>query len=249
MWLAITLLLSAAVLGGAWYYTQRDETKAKQKNNNSDQQTQSKSGQKYLKDIWDIEEIRDSIIFLKDNRYSAVIRTGAIDFRMMSEAEQEAVEEALIQTALSLSFDVQLYATSEYIDVEAAKQEIESEKENISGNPKLAKLQEEAIKFLDDIAKTRGTVRRNYIIVTHEGQPEKAYQELDRYCNIIISSLLRAKVPAHRLGSSEILDLVHSRLNRGSIFKPSMAAAAGAFDLYVDGMPYMEPYEGEVEAT
>ena len=31
MWLAITLLLSAAVLGGAWYYTQRDETKAKQR--------------------------------------------------------------------------------------------------------------------------------------------------------------------------------------------------------------------------
>jgi len=244
LWIVLSLILSAAVLGGVWYYTQRDDIKKKAGKSFQPEQGIAKSSgkQKNFADIWDIEEIRDSVVFLKDGRCSAVIRVGAIDFRMMSEAEQEAVENALIQTALSLSFDVQLYATSEYIDVEAAKQEIESN--SVSDNPKLARLQEEALNFLDGIAKSRGTVRRNYIIVSYDGSPEKAYQELNRYCNIIIiSSLTRAKVPTYRLGSSEILDLVYSRLNRGSTAKPSAAAAAGAFDLYVAGATYAEGAE------
>lgn len=247
LWIMLSLILSAAVLGGVWYYTQRDDIKKNAgKSFQSEQDTEKTSGkQKNFADIWDIEEIRDSVVFLKDGRCSAVIRVGAIDFRMMSEAEQEAVENALIQTALSLSFDVQLYATSEYIDVEAAKQEIEAN--DVSNNPKLAKLKQEALSFLDSIAKSRGTVRRNYIIVSYDGNPEKAYQELNRYCNIIISSLTRAKVPAYRLGSSEILDLVYSRLNRGSTARPSAAAAAGAFDLYVAGATYAGPYAEGVE--
>lgn len=238
LWIMLSLILSAAVLGGVWYYSQQDKVNKKYGKSGRGEQTEEKSAgkQKSFSDIWNIEEIRDSVVFLRDGRCSAVIRVGAIDFRMMSEAEQEAVENALIQTALSLSFDVQLYATSEYIDVEAAKQEIESN--SVSDNPKLARLQEEALNFLDGIAKSRGTVRRNYIIVSYDGNPEKAYQELNRYCNIIISSLTRAKVPAYRLGSSEILDLVYSRLNRGSTAKPSAAAAAGAFDLYVAGAHY-----------
>jgi hypothetical protein len=243
LWLILSLVLSAAVLGGVWYYTQQDDIKKKKAGSSyqTGQDTTKLPGkQKSFADIWDIEDVRDSVVFLKNGRHSAAIRVGAIDFRMMSEAEQEAVENALIQTALTLSFDVQMYATSEYIDVEAAKQEIESN--NVSNNRKLAMLQQEALNFLDGIAKSRGTVRRNYIIVSYEGNPEKVHQELNRYCNIIISSLTRAKVPAYRLGSSEILDLVYSRLNRGSTAKPSAAAAAGAFDLYVAGATYTEPY-------
>jgi len=238
LWIVLSLILSVAVLGGVWYYTQRDDIKKKAgKSFQPEQGIAKPSGkQKNFADIWDIEEIRDSVVFLKDGRCSAVIRVGAIDFRMMSEAEQEAVENALIQTALSFSFDVQLYATSEYIDVEAAKQEIETN--DVSDNPKLAKLQEEALQFLDNIAKSRGTVRRNYIIVSYDGNSEKAYQELNRYCNIIISSLTRAKVPAYRLGSSDVLYWGDSSLNCGLRSIPSSGWASGALDLYVAGAHY-----------
>lgn len=235
-WMISALITSIVVLAGVWYYTQQDSGLKKPKAGQTGQMidTTGSSRAVSLKTIWDIEDIRDSVIFLKNNRYSAVISVGAIDFRMMSDEEQAAVENALIQAALSLSFDVQLYASSEYIDAEAAIQSIAAG--SASGSPKIMTYAEQAINYLADMMKSRSVyVRRNYIIVSYDGPVEKAYNELNQRCNIAIAALQRARVPARRLTSSEILNLIHSKLNRGSSVKPSDIAASGGFDLYVTG--------------
>lgn len=237
-WMIAALVTSIVILGGVWYYTQTDDIRRKSgpvSAREKGETAQSGKSKVSLKDIWDIEDIRDSVVFLKGRRYSAVISVGAIDFRMMSEEEQNGVENALIQAALSLSFDVQLYAASDYIDVQNAINDI-AQNAPASNNTRLMTYAEQAVNFLNNMMRSRTVyVRRNYIIVSYDGPVEKAYEELNRRCSVVIAGLQRAKVPARRLSSSEILNMLYSRLNRGSSAKPADSANAGAFELYVDG--------------
>jgi hypothetical protein len=235
-WMIAALVISAAILGGTWYYTQQDDRSRKikpaQDGLPGDEAANAKNVS--LKSIWDIEDIRDSVVFLRNNRYSAVMSVGAIDFRMMSDQEQASTENALVQAALSLPFDMQLYASSEYVDTEACIQSIAAG--SAGQSPKLTTYADQAINYLTNLMKSRNVyVRRNYIIVSYDGAVDKAYEELNRYCNTAIAALQRARVPARRLTSSEILNLIHSKLNRGSSVKPADIADSGGFDLYVSG--------------
>lgn len=247
-WMIAAVVISAAILGGTWYYTQRDSAGQKIRPDQGGLPDDAGNSSKdvSLKSVWDILDIRDSVVFLRNNRYSAVISVGAIDFRMMSDKEQESVENALVQASLSLPFDMQLYASSEYIDTEACIRGITAG--SGSRSPKLATFADQAVNYLTDLMKSRNVyVRRNYIVVSYNGTVDKAYEELNRRCNSTITALSRARVPARRLTSSEILNLIHSKLNRGSAVKPADIAASGGFDLYVSGV--QERRQDHVEAV
>ena len=82
------------------------------KEKNTDKKT--KKGKKQLIDILQIK-IKDNIICLGD-RYSIVIRLGNIDYNMLSDSEQDSIENVLIQTALAIDFPVQFFSTTEFID-------------------------------------------------------------------------------------------------------------------------------------
>ena len=69
---------------------------------------------KQLSDILGIS-IKDNIVCL-DNRYSIVVKLGNIDYNMLSDAEQESIENTLIQTALAIDYPIQFFSSSEYFD-------------------------------------------------------------------------------------------------------------------------------------
>ena len=80
------------------------ETKDKDKSN--------KKGKKQLTDILQIK-IKDNIICL-GNRYSNVIKLGNIDYNMLSNSEQDSIENVLIQTALAIDYPIQFFSTTEF---------------------------------------------------------------------------------------------------------------------------------------
>lgn len=71
------------------------------------------STQKHL----DLEDIRDDFVVLKTGDVVAVLETGAVNFDLLSEREQDAMIEAYSSLLNSLSFPVQVVVRSQKLDI------------------------------------------------------------------------------------------------------------------------------------
>ena len=82
--------------------------KKKKYNNKLAKQGLSKDNKKSNKNISDILDIQIKDCFIKvGNRYSSILRLGNIDYHMLSDDEQEVIENVLVQTALSIDYLLQ----------------------------------------------------------------------------------------------------------------------------------------------
>lgn len=63
-------------------------------------------------DHLNIEDIKDDIIMLKDGSCCIILQTNAVNFNLLSEAEQEAIIFAYAGLLNSLSFPVQIFIRS-----------------------------------------------------------------------------------------------------------------------------------------
>ena len=142
------------------------ETKDKDKSN--------KKGKKQLTDILQIK-IKDNIICL-GNRYSNVIKLGNIDYNMLSNSEQDSIENVLIQTALAIDYPIQFFSTTEFIDTSKV---ISLIKQNKTNNTKIREYKEYLIDYLQNLMENRTiSVVKNYAIISYDGTYEKAIEEL-----------------------------------------------------------------------
>jgi len=187
-----------------------------------------------LKELWDIEDIKNDVILLTGNRYRAVIRVGSVDYHLMSEPEQHSVESALMSLSLALGFPIQTIVTTEMVD---AKQSISEIYESTGGNAP-AELKEYALHIassLENIMQDRAVYsRRSYVVIMNDTiEPfERTRAELIRRAGVFMESLSRAGVTAEMLRTEEIVDLLHRILNRGRTVKPSELVAAGGMEFY-----------------
>ena len=114
IFLILTVLF---IIGTVIYLNQKKKNinkDIKQKSNIEVKEKKKKKNKKQLSDILEVR-IKDNIICL-GNRYSNVIRLGNIDYNMLSDTEQESIENILIQTALAIDYPIQFFSTTEYID-------------------------------------------------------------------------------------------------------------------------------------
>ena len=163
---------------------------AKLKSNGMSAEKENKKSNKNIADILDIQ-IKDKMIKV-GNRYSSVLKLGNIDYHMLSNDEQEAIENVLIQTALSIDYSIQFYNTTENIDTTKIISEM---KDNELDSYKANEYKEYMIKYLENLMENRNiTVVRNYAIISYDGTIENASFELMRLCNSFKSNLLRAKI-------------------------------------------------------
>ncbi|MTI84402.1 MAG: hypothetical protein FH756_10955 [Firmicutes bacterium] len=191
-----------------------------------------------LKDVWEVEDIQDGVISLTNNRYRVILRVHSVDFFLMSEPEQEAIENALFSTAMSINFPVQVFTTTKMIETSSAIQEIQESYQNDIPDS----LKEYALKmmeYMDAMTLDRSMhIRSNYIIISYDTSEgfERARGELNRQASAIIDGLRKAKTTAEVLKTDAILDLLYQCNNRGYIFKPSEAVGAGTLDFIKGGV-------------
>ena len=187
-----------------------------------------KKGKKQLTDILQIK-IKDNIICL-GNRYSNVIRLGNIDYNMLSNSEQDSIENVLIQTALAIDFPVQFFSTTEYIDTSKV---ISLIKENKTNNTKIREYKEYLIEYLQNLMENRSiSVVKNYAIISYDGTYEKAVEELNRKVMSFTGNLLRAKIICEVLNEDELYNLIYRELNKNSAINISNLKEGGK-NLYV----------------
>ena len=196
------------------------------KEKNTDKKT--KKGKKQLIDILQIK-IKDNIICLGD-RYSIVIRLGNIDYNMLSDSEQDSIENVLIQTALAIDFPVQFFSTTEFIDTSRV---ISLIKQNQTNNIKIREYKEYLINYLQNLMENRTiSVVKNYAIISYNGTYDKSIEELNRKSLSFTGSLLRAKIVCEILNENELYNLIYRELNKNSVINISNLKEGGK-NLYV----------------
>ena len=187
-----------------------------------------KKGKKQLTDILQIK-IKDNIICL-GNRYSNVIRLGNIDYNMLSNSEQDSIENVLIQTALAIDFPVQFFSTTEFIDTSKV---ISLIKKNKTSNVKIREYKEYLIEYLQNLMENRTiSVVKNYAIISYDGTYDKALEELNRKSLSFTGNLLRAKIVCEILNEDELYNLIYRELNKNSAINISNLKEGGK-NLYV----------------
>ena len=215
----IFLVLTVAFVVATVIYLNKKKKKVdvvKDKSNNEDlkedKEKDEKKTKKQLADILQVK-IKDNMICL-GNRYSTVLRLGNIDYNMLSETEQEAVETILIQTALSVDYPIQFYSTTEFIDTSKVVEEIKSNKPK---NENIRMYQEYLMEYLTNLMENRSiSVVKNYAIISYDGDYENAVDELNRKALSFKNSLLRAKISCDLLEENDLYNLVYRELNKNS---------------------------------
>ena len=211
----ILIVLSIIFLIGAIIYSNYKKKNIDSKLIKQGLEVKNKKSNKNLKDILDIQ-IKDCFIKV-GNRYSSILRLGNIDYHMLSDNEQEAIENVLIQTALSVDYPIQFYNTTEIIDTSKI---INIMKENEVTSYKANEYKQYMIKYLQELMEDRNiTVIRNYAIISYDGLFEDAQTELIRLCNSFKSNLLRAKIQTELLEKIDLYNLIFRELNKNSKVK------------------------------
>ena len=112
-----------------------------------------------------IAEIRDGIVIMNDGSFRSVVMVKSVNFDLMSQQEQEAVEYSYQNFLNSLYFPVQIFVRSQKVDLQpyiAKLDKIRSEHENML----LAMLMEDYIQFIDQLSlQTNIMDKRFYVVV------------------------------------------------------------------------------------
>ncbi len=227
----IFLVLTALfIIGTALYinYKKKNADKLKQSKNKDTQKKRKSRSKKQLLDILQIK-IKDNIICV-GNRYSNVIQLGNIDYNMLSDTEQDSIENALIQTTLAIDYPIQFFSTTEFIDTSNV---ISIIKENNTNNRKVREYKENLIEYLQKLMENKNiSVIKNYAIISYDGSYEKALEELNRRALSFIGNLLRAKIVCEVLDENELYNLIYRELNKNSALYISNLKEGGK-NLYV----------------
>lgn len=198
----------------------------KDKQNNKINKRKTK---KHLSDIFNMK-IKDNIIY-SNNRYSFVVQLGSIDYHILSNKEQEAIENILIETVLSIDYPIQFFTTTEYIDTSKI---IDNIKHNKPKNWHIREYQENLINYLNYLMENRSiSVIKNYAIISYYGNSYKdAVEELNRNALGFKQSILRANISCEILSENDLYNLIYRELNKNSSPKVDNLMEGGK-NLYV----------------
>ena len=205
----------------------------KKKNINSDikpnqNQENNKNSKNKLSDILNIK-ISGNIISL-GNRFSEVIKLGNIDYNMLSIREQDAIENILIQSALSIDYPIQFFSITEFIDTSKV---VALLKKNSIQNSKIEEYKKYLINYLESLMENRNiSVVKNYAIISYDGTYENAIEELNRKVMSLKGSLLRATIVCEVLNEDELYNLIYRELNKNSTINAGNLKKGGK-NLYV----------------
>lgn len=240
VWLTISLLIMSLLTGlAAWVYMRIQAAKEAGEQQPGQEKTRSggpgrsrRSGS--LKDFWEVQDVQKGIVSLyPGGRYRLVLRLMAQDFFLLSEIEQNNMEDYLAAALRGLDFPVQTLVTSEALDTREA---VAALREDAARLPE--KLREHAMKrasYLESLRQSRAvTARRAYLVIPFDTTRgfEYARSELFARATSLADALAGAKVAVEPLDTGGSCDLLAHLLNRGRVWRPSDAGEQGVMALY-----------------
>lgn len=202
-----------------------------------------------MKYIFQIQDIRNGIIYLKNNLFATVVKLGSIDVRLFSEEEQNVIEDILIKTVIALPNPFKFIVLTTSVDTGNIIESIYANSIENDMPMTIKSLASETINYLENMMYNKSIyTRENYIVLfSTEKDVDKVYSELNRLAEFVISQMNGAKIKAEKLTSEQEIDFIFRFLNNKN-HKPSNSIKSGAFSLYVD-VPYIYYEESEGKAN
>ena len=127
-----------------------------------------------------IAEIRDGVAIMSDGSFRSVIMCKSINFDLMSQQEQEAVEYSYQGFLNSLYFPVQIFIRSQRVDLQPYLEKLDKIRTE-HDNMLLAMLMEDYIDYMDQLSQQTNIMdKKFYIIVPYFPTPTDTKQMLSR---------------------------------------------------------------------
>lgn len=187
-------------------------------------------------DFLNIEDVRDGLLVLKGGRYRAVVTAGPVNFSLLSEEEQEAVEGAFGTFLLGLSFPLQFFTMVKPVDVSESIMEFRS---NLKSLPEgMVEYERELENFLGYFAKQTITTE-SYVIVPYDDAArgyDKARGEMMRRVHMVVEGLVKCGLMPRVLSTDELIEFMFFVLNRDPHIKANGLIKAGVLELYKKGV-------------
>ena len=186
----------------------------------------------------DIEDIRDSIVVLKNGAAAAVLQTTAVNFDLLSETEQDSMIFAFAALLNSLTFPIQILIRTKRMDITNYLYRI-AEAKRRTNNQILVSHIDRYEKFIKDlVSKNQVLNKRFYVTIPFIGIDitqvtsgmanlfrrtppnvsqwttlEKAKVNLEPKVEHLIKQLTRIGVKAIRLNTEELVELYYDLYN------------------------------------
>lgn len=193
-----------------------------------------------------VEEIRDSVVTLKNKGMRAVLLASSLNFALKSPEEQQSIVLQFQNFLNSLDFPVQFYIQSRKLDIRPYVALLETRyKEQIND---LMKIQtREYINFIKAFTDSANIMTKNFFVVVpydpaliktgggiisrvtggrkkDKGDKSKNFDEnrsqLEQRISVVEQGLVRSGVRVLRLGTEELVELYFKIFNPGEIEKP-----------------------------
>ena len=185
----------------------------------------------------DIEDIRDSLVVLKNGNAAAVLQTTAVNFDLLSEGEQDAMIFAFAALVNSLTFPIQVLIRSKRVDVTNYLTRLEEAKKSAYTPALVTQIEKYEIFIRDLVSKNQVLDKRFYVIIPYIGidlsqiksfggvfapkRPrvskwavlEKAKVNLAPKVDHLIKQLSRIGIKAIRLTTEELVELFYDLYN------------------------------------
>jgi hypothetical protein len=230
----VFVFLSVIVGVGAWIYMRNDAAKQRGdtpiKVSLTSKKVKSKAN---IKNLWDVVDVRRGVVVLSGNRYCLICRVSAADFWLLSDVEQNQVEDAAAAAMLQITFPIQTLITSQALDTRAVVEELRQSADRLPEN--LREMAYLRADYLDALTREKAaSARQAYLVIPYDTVKgfDHAYRELRARLYNLADALAGAKVKIELLSTEAVIDLLAHMLNRGRSWKPSEAVRTGVMSLY-----------------
>lgn len=111
-----------------------------------------------------IAEIRDGIVIMNDGSFRSVVMVKSINYDLMSQQEQEAVEQSYQGFLNSLYFPVQIFIRSQRIDLQPYVEKLEKIR-STHNNMLLAMLMDDYIQYMAQLSQQTNIMDKRFYVV------------------------------------------------------------------------------------
>lgn len=131
-----------------------------------------------------IAEIRDGIVIMNDGSFRSVLMVKSINFDLMSQSEQEAVEMAYQSFLNSLYFPIQIFIRSQKVDLRPYIEKLDKIRTE-HDNMLLALLMDDYIGYMDALSQQTNIMDKKFYIVIPFSKDMEAKAALNQSKNLL----------------------------------------------------------------